>query len=126
MARIFQRLPAHLKKLTMLRIHDCRLFGREPKKLRIKIGKPIQHGGGRHIVAMGHLGAAFALGKQILFGEVADRADALSQIVPILFNPGRARQMGGHANNRNIGFTDLLIQRLTHHIYLFFHYTLFP
>ena len=78
----------------------------------------VEDRGGRHVIAVAHLGRAFAMGQQFGFRQVANAFHARAQIFPIVNNRGRTGQMRRHADNRDIRLCDLVpIHRPLRHLH---------
>ena len=102
MTSTLQRFPGHLQKLAVLRIHDGRFLGAEAEEIGIKLLKTIQHGSGRHVVAVPHAFGAFACCQQVRLTEAPDRLDAVAQVGPVGLRVSRAGQVGRQAHNGDV------------------------
>ena len=99
---LLHRLPRDLKKFAVLRIKDSGIFGGKAEKFGIKCIKPVQHGGGGHIVLAGNVFGAFTGGQQVFFGKAPDGFNTIPQIGPIGIDPLRTRYVDRHADDRNV------------------------
>lgn len=102
MTGILKRLPSDFQKLPVLRVHDRRFLGREPKEFGIELGETLQRPGCGHVIrAIQHM-RRLARRDQFLSRESADRLDAITQIPPVCLDSVGSGQMRGHPDNRDI------------------------
>jgi hypothetical protein len=92
--------------MAVLGVEDRRLLGRETEELGLEIGEAVQRRGGRYIAGMAQPCGAFARRQQLGLGQGADRFHAAHEIVPVRGHAGRARQMRGHADDRDVAIAD--------------------
>ena len=107
MPRVFQRLPRAFEQVSMLRIHDPALLGRQSEELRIEVLHVVQDAGRLDVTRVLQSLRRLAIRQQFFVTQLSNRLHSVYEVVPELVNVARARHSQADADNRNTALSGI-------------------